>query len=408
MKKKIVSGLLAASMVMSLAACGSSASSTAASSEAASSTETASSEGAAPGDAACAGSPIKLGAIGPSSGGAAVYGNAVKNGEELAVKEINEAAGTTVFEWQFQDDEHDAEKSVNAYNTLKDWGMQVLAGPVTSTPSLAVAAECVNDQMFMLTPSASAEDVAKAGDNVFQMCFTDPNQGVVSADYIADKGLGTKIGVIYDASDAYSTGIYGAFQTEAAAKGLEIVAAESFTGDNKSDLSTQVAKCKDAGADLLFLPIYYTETTQILSAASKIGYEPAFFGCDGMDGILAVDGFDTSLAEGLMMLCPFSAYGEDDTTKNFVAAYEAAYGETPNQFAADAYDCVYAIYAAYEAGVINGDMTAAEMCDALKSYFTSNSFSGTTGEGQTWDANGFVSKDPKVYVITEGAYALAD
>ena len=286
--------------------------------------------------------------------------------------------------------------------------MQVLAGPVTSTPSLAVAAECVNDQMFMLTPSASAEDVAKAGDNVFQMCFTDPNQGVVSADYIADKGLGTKIGVIYDASDAYSTGIYGAFQTEAAAKGLEIVAAESFTGDNKSDLSTQVAKCKDAGADLLFLPIYYTETTQILSAASKIGYEPAFFGCDGMDGILAVDGFDTSLAEGLMMLCPFSAYGKDDTTKNFVAAYEAAYGETPNQFAADAYDCVYAIYAAYEAGVINGDMTAAEMCDALKSYFTSNSFSGTTGEGQTWDADGFVSKDPKVYVITEGAYALAD
>lgn len=362
---------------------------------------------------------IGIGAIGPTTGDAAIYGVAVKNGVEIAVEEIN-ALGGLQFSLNFQDDVHDAEKSVNAYNTLKDWGMQVLVGSVTTTPCLAVASEANTDHIFELTPSASSTDVlggfADASgsvtiarrDNVFQMCFTDPNQGVVSADYIADKGLGTKIGVIYDASDAYSTGIYGAFQTEAAAKGLEIVAAESFTGDNKSDLSTQVAKCKDAGADLLFLPIYYTETTQILSAASKIGYEPVFFGCDGMDGILAVDGFDTSLAEGLMMLCPFSAYGEDDTTKNFVAAYEAAYGETPNQFAADAYDCVYAIYAAYEAGVINGDMTAAEMCDALKSYFTSSSFSGTTGEGQTWDAGGFVSKDPKVYVITEGAYALAD
>ncbi|MGN0974414.1 MAG: ABC transporter substrate-binding protein, partial [Gemmiger sp.] len=221
-------------------------------------------------------------------------------------------------------------------------------------------------------------------------------------------GLGTKIGIIYDSSDAYSTGIYGAFQTEAANKGLEIVTAESFTSDNKSDLSTQVAKCKDAGADLVFLPIYYTETTQILSAAAKIGYEPKFFGCDGMDGILDVEGFDTTMAEGLMMLCPFSAFGDDETTKSFVTAYEEAYGETPNQFAADAYDCVYAIYQAVLAGEINGDMSASEMNEILKAQFTSMTFNGTTGEGQTWDADGFVSKDPKVYVIADGAYALAD
>ena len=399
--KKFVSAALAASMVLSLAACGSTATASSTTSEAAS---TATTEG---GEAAV-GTPIKLGGIGPTTGGAAVYGNAVKNAEELAVKEINEAAGETVFEWQFQDDEHDAEKSVNAYNTLKDWGVQALVGPTTTTPTLAVAAEAANDNLFVLTPSASAQAVIETGDNVFQICFTDPNQGVASADYIADNGLATKIGVIYDSSDAYSSGIYDKFKAEADVKGLEIVAAEAFTADNKSDLSTQVGKCQAAGAELVFLPIYYQEASQILIAANKTGYAPVFFGCDGMDGILSIEGFDTSLAEGLMLLTPFSADASDEKTQHFVEAYKAAYGDTPNQFAADAYDCVYAIYDAYVAGAINGDMTASEMCDALKGAFTSMTFDGLTGTGMTWDETGAVSKAPKAVVIKDGVYVLAE
>ncbi len=335
------------------------------------------------------------------------------NAEELAVNEINEANGSPVFEWKFEDDENDAEKSVNAYNTLKDWGMQVLAGPVTTTPSVAVASETVNDNLFMLTPSASsvsviqndADDTSTARGNVFQICFTDPNQGVASADYIADNGLATKIGVIYDSSDAYSSGIYEKFQAEAETKGLEIVAAEAFTADNKTDLSIQVTKCQEAGAELVFLPIYYQEASQILIAADSIGYEPQFFGCDGMDGILAIEGFDTSLAEGLMLLTPFAADAADEKTQAFVAAYEAAYGETPNQFAADAYDVVYSIYEAVLASGVNGDMDASEICDALKTQFTSMTFDGLTGTGMTWDATGAVSKEPKAVVIENGAYA---
>ena len=335
------------------------------------------------------------------------------NAEELAVNEINEANGSPVFEWKFEDDENDAEKSVNAYNNLKDWGMQVLAGPVTTTPSVAVASETVNDNLFMLTPSASsvsviqndAADAGTARGNVFQICFTDPNQGVASADYIADNGLATKIGVIYDSSDAYSSGIYEKFQAEAETKGLEIVAAEAFTADNKTDLSIQVTKCQEAGAELVFLPIYYQEASQILIAADSIGYEPQFFGCDGMDGILAIEGFDTSLAEGLMLLTPFAADAADEKTQAFVAAYEAAYGETPNQFAADAYDVVYSIYEAVLASGVNGDMDASEICDALKTQFTSMTFDGLTGTGMTWDATGAVSKEPKAVVIENGAYA---
>ena len=395
--KKFVSSVLAASMALSLAACGSSAASSTASSDAAVSTGSTT--------ASADFTPIKIGGIGPVTGGAAIYGQAVKNAEELAVKEINEAAGYTVFDFKFEDDEHDAEKSVNAYNTLKDWGMQVLAGPTTTTPSLAVAAETANDNLFMMTPSASAEAVIQTGENVFQICFTDPNQGVASADYIADNALGTKVGIIYDSSDAYSTGIHDKFKAEAAAKGLEVVADEAFTADNKSDLSTQLTKCQTAGADLVFLPIYYQEASQILISANSSGYAPKFFGCDGMDGILTIKGFDTSLAEGLMLLTPFAADAADEKTQAFVTAYTEAYGDTPNQFAADAYDVVYAIYDAVKAGNLNGDMSASDLCEALKTQITGMTFDGLTGEGMTWDASGAVSKAPKAVVIKDGAYA---
>ena len=397
--KKLICATLAAAMALSLAACGSSDSTAAAGSTADSTTATA--EGAS--------TPIKLGGIGPTTGNNAQYGVAVQQGEELAVQEINEAAGYTVFELQFEDDESDPETALNAYNNLKDWGMQILLGTVTSNPSLTVGAEAANDNLFMLTPSASAEDVALTGDNIFQMCFTDPNQGKAAADYISEHQLGSQIGIIYDSSDAYSSGIYEAFVAEAEANGLTVVAQPSFTADNKSDLSTQVAQCQDAGADLVFLPIYYQEASQVLIAANRTGYAPTFFGCDGMDGILGVEGFDTSLADGLMMLCPFSAYGEDETTVTFVNNYKAAFNdEVPNQFAADAYDCVYAIYQCVQDGVITPDMTASEMCDALKGAFTTMTFSGTTGEGQTWDENGMISKEPKVYTIQDGAYVLAE
>ena len=395
--KKFVSSVLAASMALSLAACGSSAASSTASSDGAVSTGSTT--------ASADFTPIKIGGIGPVTGGAAIYGQAVKNAEELAVKEINEAAGYTVFDFKFEDDEHDAEKSVNAYNILKDWGMQVLAGPTTTTPSLTVAAETANDNLFMMTPSASAEAVIQTGDNVFQICFTDPNQGVASADYIADNALGTKVGIIYDSSDAYSTGIHDKFKAEAAAKGLEVVADEAFTADNKSDLSTQLTKCQTAGADLVFLPIYYQEASQILISANSSGYAPKFFGCDGMDGILTIKGFDTSLAEGLMLLTPFAADAADEKTQAFVTAYTEAYGDTPNQFAADAYDVVYAIYDAVKAGNLNGDMSASDLCEALKTQITGMTFDGLTGEGMTWDASGAVSKAPKAVVIKDGAYA---
>ena len=352
------------------------------------------------------GDAFKVGGIGPVTGGAAVYGQAVKNATELAVNEIN-ALGGVQFEFQFEDDEHDAEKAVNAYNSLKDWGMQVLLGTVTSAPCIAVAAETANDNMFQLTPSGSAVECVQ-NPNAFRVCFSDPNQGTASAQYIGEKKIATKIGVIYDSSDVYSSGIYEKFAAEAANQGLEIVSAEAFTADSKTDFTVQLQKAKDAGAELVFLPIYYTEASLILTQANGMGFAPMFFGCDGLDGLLNVDGFDTSLAEGVMLLTPFAADADDELTKNFVAAYEEAYGETPIQFAADAYDGMYAIKAAIEKSGVTPDMSVSDICDAMETAMTEITIDGLTSEGMTWNADGEPNKQPKAVKIVNGGYESMD
>ncbi|MDD6642799.1 MAG: ABC transporter substrate-binding protein [Faecousia sp.] len=350
------------------------------------------------------GDTLKLGFIGPLTGGAAVYGNAAKRGAEIAVKEIN-AKGGIQLEFNAQDDENDAEKSVNAYNNLMDWGMQMLVGTVTTTPCVAVSAETYADRVFALTPSASSTEVTSGKDNVYQICFTDPNQGRASAQYISEHMADAKIAVIYDNSSVYSSGIYQTFDAEAKTLGLNIVSVSTCTEDT-SDFSVQVSDAKNAGADLVFLPIYYTPASLILNYANSIGYTPTFFGVDGMDGILTLEGFNTELAEGVMLLTPFAADAADEATQSFVKSYQDAYGETPNQFAADGYDCVYAIYQAFTATGLGTDASAADICDAMCQQFNTMSFSGLTGQNMTWK-EGQVDKAPAAVIIKDGVYVSA-
>ena len=395
MKKRFLSLGLAMAMAASLTACGSSSSTT----------ETTTAAAAAGESTAASGEVFKIGVIGPVTGAAAVYGLAVKNGAQIAVDEINADGGINGYQidFQFQDDEHDAEKSVNAYNTLKDWGMQMLMGTVTSAPCVAVADKTMADNMFQITPSGSSVECAQ-NPNVFRVCFSDPDQGAASATYIAENKLADKIAVIYDSSDVYSSGIYEKFASEAANHGLDIVAAEAFTADSNKDFSTQLQKAKDAGADLVFLPIYYTEASLILNQANTMGYAPKFFGCDGMDGILQVDNFDTKLAEGLMLLTPFAADADDELTQKFVTAYKEKYGETPIQFAADAYDAIYAIKAAAEEAGITPETSASDTCDKMKEAMLKITVNGLTGENMTWTEDGEPHKAPKAVKVVDGAY----
>ena len=394
--KKLVSFMLVAAMVAAtLTGCGSS--------------DNAKSTEAAGESSAAAGTTFKIGGIGPTTGDNAIYGTAVKNGIQLAVDEINAAGGINgkQIEYKFEDDQSDAEKSVNAYNTLKDWGMQILMGTVTSGSCTAVASETDSDHMFQITPSGTAVESVQDHDNVFRLCFSDPEQGTKSAEYIAKNKLATKIAVIYNSSDVYSNGIYTNFAAEAKKEGLDVVAAEAFTADNKTDFSVPLQQAQAAGAELVFLPIYYTEASLIITQANKMGYAPQFFGCDGLDGLIGVENFDQSLAEGVMLLTPFAADAQDDLTQKFVSAYKDKYGETPIQFAADAYDAIYAIKLAAEKENVTPDMSVSDICEAMKKGMTEISLEGLTGT-ITWTASGEPDKEPKAVKIENGAYTAME
>ena len=398
--KKAAALTAAAAMALSLAACGSAGSTS----------------GSSAGTAQKADAPavIKIGGSGPLTGGAAVYGSAVKLAAEIAVEEIN-AKGGQQYELKFEDDAHDPEKAVTAYGVLKDWGMQASLATVTSAPGAAVSPLYKEDGIFAISPSGSSlaviyedpDNAANPYGNIFQMCFTDPNQGVASADYLsAHPDLGTKVAVIYKNDDNYSSGIFAKFQAESEAKGLEIVYKGTFDDSNAQDFSVQLTQAQAAGADVVYLPIYYDPASLILTQADKMGYKPTFFGNDGMDGILTLEGFDKSLAEGLYLLTPFSADASDDLTKNFVAKYKERHpqNEVPNQFAADAYDCIYAIAQAVEKAGLTAESSAADFNTKLQEQFTSMTFNGLTGQDMTWAATGEVSKAPKAVIIKDGVY----
>ena len=400
MKKKFFALMMAAVMAVSMAACGGSSNGGSSSGD-----NSGSSSDPAP---SASGTAFKLGGTAPLTGGAAIYGNAVKNGAQIAVDEINAEGGAIQFELKYEDDQHDAEKAVNAYNALKDWGMQLSLGSVTTKPCEATSVENYADRIFALTPSASSPAVVADKDNVFQMCFTDPNQGSASAQYIADKKLAAKVAVIWKNDDVYSKGIHDKFCEKAAELGLEVVSDTTFADGNDTDFSVQIADAQANGAELVFLPIYYQPASLIFAQANTAGYDPEWFGVDGMDGILTMKGFDTALAEGVMLLTPFNADAEDEKTAAFVAKYQEQFGEIPNQFAADGYDCIYAIYQAIQNAGLTPDMSNEELCAGLIEQFTSMTFDGLTGTGVTWSTNGEVSKEPKGMVIENGAYVGLD
>lgn len=254
----------------------------------------------------------------------------------------------------------------------------------------------------MLTPSASSLEVIANKDNMYQICFTDPAQGSASAEYIFNK----KVAIIYNNADTYSTGIYQTFESKAAELGLNIVSVTTFTNDT-TDFSVQVTEAKNAGADVVFLPIYYTPASQILNAANTMGYKPVFFGVDGMDGILTMPGFDVALAEDVMLLTPFSADAPDELTKSFVGKYQEKYGEVPNQFAADAYDGIYALAAAAEKAGVKGDEAPEDICDAMIAAMQELTVTGLTGT-MVWDATGAVTKTPTAVIIKNGVYVGAE
>ena len=347
------------------------------------------------------GATFKIGCIGPLTGAAATYGIFAKNGAELAVKDFSTKDIT--FEIKSEDDVADGEKAVTAFNTLCDWGMQALVGPVTTGAAVAVSGE-IADDMLMITPSASSLDVTKGKTTVFQVCFTDPTMGTSAAKFLAENYPDEKIALFYNSADTYSSGVADAFKEQAEKSKLDIVDTETFKDESSTSFTNQLTTAEEKGATFIFAPIYYTPASVLLKNASDMGYEMTMMGTDGMDGILAVEGFDTALAEGLLLMTPFSA--DDEKNADFVKAYQDAYDETPNQFAADAYDCVHAIAAAIEKAGVSADVDPGEAASQLADAMREITVEGLTGT-LTWNDEGQVEKPATAYVIKDGKYVQA-
>ncbi len=345
---------------------------------------------------------IMIGGVGPLTGAYANYGLSVKKGAELAVKEINELWKDSAFQFklQYEDSQGDPEEASNAYGKLIDDGMKVSLGGVLSGETASIVAAGKQDGIMILTPSGSALSAIEGNNNAFRVCFNDPQQGTISADFIADNGLATKVAVFYQSDLDYSNGLYETFRTRAEARNLEIVTVQTFTKDSATDFSTQINAIKASGAELVFIPIYAEEASTFLSQAKENGLDKTLFGCDGLDGILSkID--NPADANGLMMLTPFAADSTDAKVQAFVEAYKAANnGETPDQFAADGYDAIYIIKAAMEkAGFTKDDCKNFQ--ERLVAAMLQIEVQGVTGK-MTWTADGETVKTAMALVYRDG------
>ena len=344
---------------------------------------------------------IRIGGIGPLSGGYANYGFSVKNGAQLAVDEINAAGGINgkQVELSFQDSQADPESDVNAYGKLMDWGMQVSLGGVLSGETASIVAAAREDNIMLITPSGSADKCIDGNSRAFRVCFYDSFQGAAAAQYIKNNNMVDTVGILYQSDIDYSVGLYNAFVEECGKSGITIAETQTFTDATKTDFSTQINALVNSGVKLVFIPFYAEEASTFLTQArGKFADDVYFFGADGLDGILGKVEQDPTIANNVLMLTPFAADDPAENVQAFVKAYQAAYNATPDQFAADAYDAVYVIKAAVEkAGTTDGDAMAAAMA--------SLEVTGVTGT-MTWNADGNTNKNASAILYYDGVGSL--
>ncbi len=349
-----------------------------------------------------------IGVSGPLTGGAAMYGEAVRNSAQMAVDEINAAGGLNgvMFKLVATDDKHDANNVKTNYSAMYEGGMQVSLGTVTTAPGLEYKNLAKDDNVFFLTPSASGDKIPEF-DNGYQMCFADGNQGKVAAEFVNANYAGQTIGAFYKADEDYSKGIFQQFKDNLDPS--VTVVATNFTDANATDFSTQIDTLKDY--KFIFMPTYYDPASLFLKQAKDIiAPDAVYYGCDGFDGIDRIEGFDINeIPQAVTMLSHFNSKATEGKAKEYIDKYTEKYPGAPlNQFGASAYDCVYAIYGAMKAAIDAGKeipvtISASDLCDILKDQFA-NGYTytnGVTGASIKWESTGYVNKQAIQYVIKE-------
>ena len=352
--------------------------------------------------AAASAESVKVGLIAPLTGEVAVYGNAVKEAVQLYIDDFNAADHPFDINLIIYDDKGDPTEAMNAYNKLvyQD-DIAVLLGPVTSSPTFGVAEASVDDGIPALTPTATHPDVTTYGDNFFRACFEDPFQGGSMAKFASSELKATTAAIIYNNADTYSIGLRDAFMKTAEEVGLTVTTTEAY-GASDIDFRAQLTNIIKTNPDVLFIPYYYNVTYMICSQARELGYTGTFLGVDGTDGVLAIEGADVSVFDGMYFANHYSADSDSPVTQAFIKEYTDKYGATPNALAALGYDGAMIVCDALERvnndGVkIDGESSYEAIIEALRA----TEVDGVTGH-ITFDENNNPIKTLSIIQIKDG------
>lgn len=343
---------------------------------------------------------ITIGVITPKTGNVAIYGITTEQGMMLAVDEINANGGINgkKLVLKSEDDKGDATEAVNIYSKYVEEGVNGILGPVTSKPALAVAENASADNIPIVTPTGTMASITEGKPNVFRICFTDPMQGVLLANFASGTLNVKTAAILRNTSSDYSNGVADKFIEKAKADGIEIVADEGYGATDK-DFKAQLTNIKSSNPEVLLIPDYYENDVIILKQAHDVGLDIPIIGPDGWDGVLGVV---AKGEENTLNNCYFTNhYSVKDTNpvvKNFVDNYRSKYNDDPSAFAALGYDAVYVYSKAFE----NCESeTYEDIIDSLKQV----EIEGVTGHLKFGENNNPI-KSAAIMRIEDGEYIL--
>ncbi|MGE4321014.1 MAG: ABC transporter substrate-binding protein [Acholeplasmataceae bacterium] len=341
---------------------------------------------------------IKFAVFGPITGPYSVYGEAVKNGAELAASEINDAGGVLGKELELVvlDNQADSDMAINNYNYAVDQkGVVAIIGGTFSGLTNAFKPYAVEEGIPVLTPTGTAVSITEEASNVFRACYLDSYQGAVMAQFAINDLSSVKAAVLFDTGDDYSVGLKDAFVAEYVSANLT-VDAMGFTSGTV-DFSTYITSIKNGGYDAVFVPTYTDTVGPILTEAKSQGLDIPFLGGDGWDSI---ESTYATAAEGMYFGNHYAKSDTDPLVQNFVTAYTDAYGEAPNALAALAYDAVKVMVAAID------DAQSVEYADVIAALNAITYEDGVTGS-ITFDDNGDAQdKAVSIIKVENGAQVL--
>lgn len=343
---------------------------------------------------------IILRSMGPKTGAVAIYGKTTENGIKLAIDEINEAGGINgkKINYATGDDKGDSTEAMNLYSRYVEEGADGIIGAVTSKPSLAIAENSQEDNMPIITPTGTMNSITEGKPNVFRICFTDPGQGVILANFASNNLKVKSAAVLRNTSSDYSNGVADAFIKQAKEKGIQVVADEGYGATDK-DFKVQLTNIKSKNPEVILVPDYYENDVVIAKQVADLGINAKILGSDGWDGVLStVAQGDDKILENCYFTNHYYVDDQKEVVKNFVTNYRKKYNEDPSAFSALGYDAVYVYKNAFENAK---SLKHEDVIEALKNTTTD----GVTGSLK-FDENNNPVKSSAILTIKNGQYVL--